>query len=157
MAAKQSAGLLVHRYRAGALEIFLVHPGGPFWAKKDAGAWSIPKGEFGDDEEKLAAARREFHEETGLALDGVFVELAPVKQSGGKQVFAWAVEQDLDAAAVRSNSFSLEWPPGSGRTQEFPEIDRAAWFDVPLVLVKILKGQQPLVLQLLARLGIDPP
>jgi len=157
MAAKQSAGLLVYRHRAGALEIFLVHPGGPFWAKKDAGAWSIPKGEFGDDEEKLAAARREFHEETGLALDGVFVELAPVKQSGGKQVFAWAVEQDLDAAAVRSNSFSLEWPPGSGRTQEFPEIDRAAWFDVPLALVKILKGQQPLVLQLLARLGIDPP
>jgi predicted NUDIX family NTP pyrophosphohydrolase len=157
MAAKQSAGLLVYRHRAGALEIFLVHPGGPFWAKEDAGAWSIPKGEFGDDEEKLAAARREFHEETGLALDGVFVELAPVKQSGGKQVFAWAVEQDLDAAAVRSNSFSLEWPPGSGRTQEFPEIDRAAWFDVPLALVKILKGQQPLVLQLLARLGIDPP
>jgi predicted NUDIX family NTP pyrophosphohydrolase len=157
MAAKQSAGLLVHRYRAGTLEIFLVHPGGPFWAKKDAGAWSIPKGEFGDDEEKLAAARREFHEETGLALEGVFVELAPVKQSGGKQVFAWAVEQDLDAAAVRSNSFSMEWPPRSGRTQEFPEIDRAAWFDVPLALVKILKGQQPLVLQLLARLGIDPP
>jgi predicted NUDIX family NTP pyrophosphohydrolase len=157
MAAKQSAGLLVYRHRAGGLEIFLVHPGGPFWAKKDAGAWSIPKGEFRDDEEKLAAARREFHEETGFPLDGIFVELAPVKQSGGKQVFAWAVEQDLDAAAVRSNSFSMEWPPGSGRTQEFPEIDRAAWFDVPLALVKILKGQQPLVLQLLARLGIDPP
>jgi predicted NUDIX family NTP pyrophosphohydrolase len=157
MAAKQSAGLLVYRHRAGALEIFLVHPGGPFWAKKDAGAWSIPKGEVGGDEEKLAAARREFHEETGLALDGVFVELAPVKQSGGKQVFAWAIEQDLDAAAVRSNSFSMEWPPGSGNAQEFPEIDRAAWFDVPLALVKILKGQQPLVLQLLARLGIDPP
>jgi predicted NUDIX family NTP pyrophosphohydrolase len=157
MAAKQSAGLLVYRYRAGALEIFLVHPGGPFWAKKDAGAWSIPKGEFGPGEDKLAAARREFYEETGLALDGVFVELAPVKQSGGKQVFAWAIEQDLDAAAVRSNSFSLEWPPRSGRTQEFPEVDRAAWFDLPLALVKILKGQQPLVLQLLARLGIDPP
>jgi predicted NUDIX family NTP pyrophosphohydrolase len=157
MAAKQSAGLLVYRHRAGGLEIFLVHPGGPFWAKKDAGAWSIPKGEFRDDEEKLAAARREFHEETGFPLDGIFVELAPVKQSGGKQVFAWAVEQDLDAAAVRSNSFSMEWPPGSGRTQEFPEIDRAAWFDAPLALVKILKGQQPLVLQLLARLGIDPP
>jgi predicted NUDIX family NTP pyrophosphohydrolase len=157
MAKRQSAGILVYRHRTGALEIFLVHPGGPFWAKKDSGAWSIPKGEFGDDEEKLAAAQREFHEETGLALDGVFVELAPVKQSGGKQVFAWAIEQDLDADAVRSNSFSLEWPPGSGRTQEFPEIDRAAWFDVPLALVKILKGQQPLVLQLLARLGIDPP
>ena len=157
MAAKQSAGLLVYRHRAGALEIFLVHPGGPFWAKKDAGAWSIPKGEFGADEDKLAAARREFHEETGLALDGVFVELAPVKQSGGKRVFAWAIEHDLDAVAVRSNSFSMEWPPRSGRTQEFPEVDRAAWFDVSLALAKILKGQQPLVLQLLARLGIDPP
>jgi predicted NUDIX family NTP pyrophosphohydrolase len=157
MAAKQSAGLLVYRHRAGALEIFLVHPGGPFWAKKDAGAWSIPKGEFGGDEEKLAAARREFHEETGLALDGVFVELAPVRQSGGKQVFAWAIEHDLDAAAVRSNNFSMEWPPRSGRMQEFPEIDRAAWFDLPLALVKILKGQQPFVLQLLARLGIAPP
>jgi len=157
MAKRQSAGILVYRHRAGALEIFLVHPGGPFWAKKDAGAWSIPKGEFGEDEEKLAAARREFHEETGFALDGVFVELTPVKQSGGKQVFAWAIEHDLDAAAVRSNSFSMEWPPRSGRMQEFPEIDRAAWFDLPLALIKILKGQQPLVLQLLARLGIDPP
>jgi len=157
MAAKQSAGLLVYRHRAGALEIFLVHPGGPFWAKKDAGAWSIPKGEFGEDEEKLTAARREFHEETGLALDGVFVELAPVKQSGGKQVFAWAIEHDLDAAAVRSNTFAMEWPPKSGQTKEFPEIDQAAWFAWPLALDKILKGQRPLLLQLLAKLGVDPP
>ena len=157
MAKKQSAGLLVYRRTTGAPEFFLVHPGGPFWAKKDAGAWSIPKGEFDDGEETLAAARREFREETGLALGGVFAELAPVKQAGGKLVFAWAVEQDLDAAAVRSNSFSLEWPPKSGKTQEFPEIDRAAWFAWPLALDKLLKGQRPLVLQLLAKLEIDAP
>ena len=157
MAKKQSAGLLVYRHRAGALEIFLVHPGGPFWAKKDAGAWSIPKGEFTDDEDKLTAARREFLEETGLALDGAFLELAPVKQAGGKLVFSWTIEQDLDAAAVRSNTFSMEWPPRSGQTKEFPEIDRAAWFAWPLALDKILKGQRTLVLQLLARLGIEPP
>src|SRR5260221_10448952 len=107
MAAKQSAGLLVYRHRAGALEIFLVHPGGPFWAKKDAGAWSIPKGEFGGDEEKLAAARRGFHEETGLALDGVFVELAPLKQSGGKQGFAPALQHDPDAAPLPSNNLFM--------------------------------------------------
>ena len=157
MAKKQSAGLLVYRRKAGALEIFLVHPGGPFWAKKDAGAWSIPKGEFAEDEEKLIAARREFREETGLALDGAFLELAPVKQTGGKLVFAWAIEQDLDASAVRSNTFALEWPPRSGQTTEFPEIDRAAWFAWPLALDKILKGQRPLILQLLARLGSDRP
>jgi predicted NUDIX family NTP pyrophosphohydrolase len=157
MAKKQSAGLLVYRRKAGALEIFLVHPGGPFWAKKDAGAWSIPKGEFAEDEEKLIAARREFREETGLALDGAFLELAPVKQTGGKLVFAWAIEQDLDASAVRSNTFAMEWPPKSGQTKEFPEIDRAAWFAWPLALDKILKGQRPLILQLLARLGSDRP
>jgi predicted NUDIX family NTP pyrophosphohydrolase len=157
MAKKQSAGLLVYRRKAGALEIFLVHPGGPFWAKKDAGAWSIPKGEFAEDEEKLIAARREFREETGLALDGAFVELAPVKQTGGKLVFAWAIEQDLDASAVRSNTFAMEWPPRSGKTKEFPEIDRAAWFAWPVALDKILKGQRPLILQLLARLGSERP
>jgi predicted NUDIX family NTP pyrophosphohydrolase len=157
MAKKQSAGLLVYRRQAGALEIFLVHPGGPFWAKKDAGAWSIPKGEFGEDEEKLTAARREFREETGLALDGAFLELAPVKQAGGKLVFAWAIEQDLDASAIRSNTFAMEWPPKSGQTKEFPEIDRAAWFAWPFALDKILKGQRPLILQLLVKLGIDPP
>jgi predicted NUDIX family NTP pyrophosphohydrolase len=157
MAKKQSAGLLVYRRQAGALEIFLVHPGGPFWAKKDAGAWSIPKGEFGEDEEKLTAARREFREETGLALDGAFLELAPVKQAGGKLVFAWAIEQDLDASAIRSNTFAMEWPPKSGQTKEFPEIDRAAWFAWPPALDKILKGQRPLILQLLARLGSDWP
>jgi predicted NUDIX family NTP pyrophosphohydrolase len=155
MAKKQSAGLLVYRRQAGALEIFLVHPGGPFWAKKDAGAWSIPKGEFAEDEEKLIAARREFREETGLALDGAFSELAPVKQAGGKLVFAWAIEQDLDASAVRSNTFAMEWPPRSGKTKEFPEIDRAAWFAWPLALDKILKGQRPLIFQLLDRLGSD--
>jgi predicted NUDIX family NTP pyrophosphohydrolase len=157
MAKKQSAGLLVYRRKAGALEIFLVHPGGPFWAKKDAGAWSIPKGEFAEDEEKLIAARREFREETGLALDGAFLELAPVKQTGGKLVFAWAIEQDLDASAIRSNTFAMEWPPKSGQTKEFPEIDWAAWFAWPLALDKILKGQRPLILQLLARLGSDRP
>jgi predicted NUDIX family NTP pyrophosphohydrolase len=141
MARKQSAGILLYRFRDSELGIFLVHPGGPFWAKKDAGAWSIPKGEFAADENPLAAAKREFAEETGCAIDGNFVELPPVKQPGGKLVYVWAVEGDCNAESIKSNLFTLEWPPRSGKRKEFPEVDRAGWFDLKLAKEKILKGQ----------------
>ncbi len=121
--------------------MLLVHPGGPFWAKKDAGSWSIPKGEYIEGEDPLAAARREFAEETGIALDGEFVPLGEVKQAGAKLVAAWALEGDLDAAAIRSNTFRLEWPPKSGRMREFPEIDAAAWLSIDAARGKLLKGQ----------------
>ena len=146
--AKVSAGLLLYRLRVGGPEVFLVHPGGPFWAKKDAGAWSIPKGEVGADEALLAAAQREFQEETGLSVAGDSRALDPVRQAGGKTVHAWAVEADCDATAVRSNSFEMEWPPRSGRRQAFPEIDRAAWLDFASARVKMTKGQLPLLEQL---------
>lgn len=146
--AKVSAGLLVYRIRAGGPEVLLVHPGGPFWAKKDAGAWSIPKGEATTDEPLLAAAQREFQEETGLGIVGDFRALDPVRQSGGKTVHAWAVEADCDAAALRSNMFEMEWPPRSGRKQGFPEVDRAAWLDLATARIKINKGQLPLIDQL---------
>jgi predicted NUDIX family NTP pyrophosphohydrolase len=139
--AKQSAGVLLYRFRQAALEVFLVHPGGPFWAKKDLGAWSIPKGEPAPGEDLLARAQREFAEETGAAVTGTFRPLAPVKQSGGKIVHAWAVEGDCDAAAIKSNSFDLEWPPRSGRIQAFPEVDRAAWFALAAARDKINSGQ----------------
>ncbi len=128
--------------------MFLVHPGGPFWARKDAGAWSIPKGEYLPDEDPLTAARREFEEETGFAVDGAFAALEPVRQAGGKTVIAWAVEGDCDPAALRSNTFTVEWPPRSGRHAEFPEVDRASWFTIPLALEKINQGQRPLLMQL---------
>ena len=140
---KTSAGLLLYRDAAGRLEVLLVHPGGPFWAKKDAGAWSIPKGEIGEGEDPLAAAKREFEEETGTRPTGEAVALAPRRQSGGKLVHAWAVRGDLDPAALKSTTFTLEWPPRSGRRQEFPEVDRAAWFTLDEAREKILKGQAP--------------
>jgi predicted NUDIX family NTP pyrophosphohydrolase len=146
---RTSAGLLLYRRTASGIEVFLVHPGGPFWAKKDAGAWSIPKGEYLPGEDPLAAARREFAEETGIVLDGEAVDLGSVKQAGGKIVRAWAIEGDCDAGAIRSNTFALEWPPRSGRQQEFPEVDRAAWFDLETAEEKILKGQ----LDFIRRLG----
>jgi predicted NUDIX family NTP pyrophosphohydrolase len=145
---KQSAGLLIYRRRGGVPEVFLVHPGGPFWAKKDAGAWSIPKGEFEPGDDPLATAKREFTEETGFTIDGPFTDLAPIKQPGGKTVHAFAVAGDCDPAAIRSNLFTLEWPPRSGRRQEFPEVDRAGWFDLAAAREKILKGQLPLLDQL---------
>lgn len=154
MAKKQSAGIVVYRTRSHAPQFFLVHPGGPFWSKKDDGAWSIPKGEFEEGEEKFQAARREFQEETGLALDGTFVELAPVKQPGGKVIHSWAIEQDLDESLLESNLFVMEWPPRSGKRQEFPEVDRASWFAWPLALRKVSKGQRPILLQVLSRLGV---
>ena len=152
---KVSAGLLLYRLRTGGAEVFLVHPGGPFWAKKDAGAWSIPKGEAAAGEALLAAAQREFREETGLGVAGAFRALEPVRQAGGKTVHAWAVEADCDATAVRSNTFEMEWPPRSGRRQAFPEVDRAAWLDLASARVKITKGQLPLLEQLEQLLRAD--
>lgn len=150
---KISAGLLLYRRRQGVLEVFLVHPGGPFWARKDAGVWSIPKGEAAPGEDLLAEARREFQEETGLRVDGDFRALAPVRQSSAKRVHAWAIEADGDADAIRSNSFEMEWPPRSGQRREFPEVDRAAWFDLPTARNKITKGQLGLLDQLERLLG----
>ncbi|WP_028059424.1 NUDIX domain-containing protein [Candidatus Solirubrobacter pratensis] len=127
--AKRSAGILLHRDTGAGVEVLLVHPGGPFWAKKDLGAWSIPKGEHDDAEEALACALREFAEETGTALSpGELTDLGAIRQRGGKTVQAWAAEGDLDADAIRSNTFTVEWPPRSGRMCEYPEVDRAAWF-----------------------------
>ncbi|HEX9489814.1 MAG TPA: NUDIX domain-containing protein [Stellaceae bacterium] len=143
--AKQSAGVLLYRFRQAAPEVLLVHPGGPFWAKKDAGAWSIPKGEAQPGEDLLARAQREFAEETGFTAVGSFRPLAPIRQSGGKIVHAWAVEGDCDAAAIKSNTFDLEWPPRSGRIQPFPEIDRAGWFALAAAREKINPGQRGLL------------
>ncbi len=151
---KKSAGLLLFREVSGQLQVLLVHPGGAFWAKKDDGAWSIPKGEFEDDEDPLSAAKREFREETGFTPpEGEFIPLQPIRQAGGKLVYAWAVNQDLDPAALKSNTFSTEWPPKSGRHREFPEIDRAAWFAIETATHKILQGQVPLLEQLLQQRG----
>ena len=151
MAKKSSAGLLLYR-RRGELEVFLVHPGGPFWAKKDAGAWSLPKGEFEEGEEPLQAAKREFAEETGFSVDGEFGRLDPLRQRGGKIIYAWTIEGDCDAAQARSNLFSLEWPPKSGRMQQFPEIDRAQWFTIPEARKRIMAGQIEFLDQLAAKL-----
>jgi len=129
------------RRRDSNLQVFLVHPGGPFWKKKDAGAWSIPKGEYEDGEEPLEAAKREFEEETGIRADGEFVALGQTKQSGGKVISAWAFEGDCSPAEVRSNMFSMEWPPRSGHKQEFPEVDRADWSNLNEARTRISKGQ----------------
>jgi predicted NUDIX family NTP pyrophosphohydrolase len=143
-------------YRRGArgLELFLAHPGGPFWARKDDGAWTIPKGLVEAGEDELAAARREFAEEIGCAAAGDAVALGDYKQPGGKVVVAFALEGDCDPARLRSNTFTLEWPPRSGKQREFPEVDRAAWFTPPEAARKILKGQQPIVAALLRHLGL---
>ena len=154
--AKQSAGILLYRIRDGVPEVLLVHPGGPFWTRKDAGAWSIPKGEFIQEEEPLHAAQREFAEETGTALRGEFAALEPVRQKGGKTIHAWSIEGDLDAAAVRSNVFSMEWPPKSGTQKEFPEVDRAQWFTIAEGRSRINPGQAQLLDQLEAALALRP-
>jgi predicted NUDIX family NTP pyrophosphohydrolase len=132
--------------------VLLAHPGGPFWAKKDLGAWSIPKGEFVEGESALNAARREFEEEIGMRIDGDFLELTPRKQPGGKTVHAFAVESDLDTTKVESNLFEMEWPPKSGKLQSFPEVDRAAWFDLAEARKRLLKGQLPILEELVSRL-----
>jgi predicted NUDIX family NTP pyrophosphohydrolase len=145
---KASAGILLFRRRPHGLEVLLVHPGGPLWAKKDEGAWSIPKGEIEPGEDPLAAARREFEEELGSPVSGEFIRLAPVRLASGKTVYAWAVEGDFDPATLTGGSFTMEWPPGSGRQQQFPEVDRAEWFTLDVAKRKINKGQLPLLEQL---------
>lgn len=158
--AKQSAGILLYRTESVGLEVLLVHPGGPFWAKKDKGAWSIPKGEFVGDEAPLVAAKREFGEELGVtAPDGAYIDLGSAKQSGGKTVYAWAVQGDFDPSMLKSNTFSMEWPPKSGQEQSFPEVDRAAWVTLDEAREKLVAGQVPLLLVLAGKLGriIDKP
>jgi predicted NUDIX family NTP pyrophosphohydrolase len=149
MAAK-SAGIVVYRRRPGGLEFLLVHPGGPFWAKKDDGAWSIPKGEHGNDEDPREVARRELEEETGLRVDGELMALRPIRQRGGKTVAAWGCQADWDPLELRSNTFRMEWPPRSGKMAEFPEVDRADWFTLEQARVKINPAQLPLLEELAA-------
>jgi predicted NUDIX family NTP pyrophosphohydrolase len=144
-----SAGLVVFREREGALQVLLAHMGGPYWARKDEGAWSIPKGELEDGEDPLAGARREYGEELGQPPpDGPVVELGEVRQRGGKRVVAFAVEGDFDPSRLRPGTFELEWPPRSGRRQQFPEVDRVAWFDLPAAMGKLVRGQVPLLQRL---------
>ena len=150
---KTSAGILLYRKVNQRLEVFLVHPGGPLWEHRDSGAWSVPKGEFGHNENAFAAAKREFAEETGFDIEGDYIELTPVRQSAAKTVYAWAVEGDVEATAMRSNSFTMQWPPKSGRYEEFPEVDRGEWFDLPTAKEKIVPGQVPLLEQLEAIAG----
>ncbi len=138
---RKSAGILLYRVRAGVPEVLLVHPGGPLWARKDAGAWTIPKGQISEGEDPLAAAKREFQEETGSEVTGEFLPLRPCRQSGGKVVHAWAVEGDVDAKSIRSNTFSMEWPPHSGREQDFPEVDKGEWFSLTAAREKMNAGQ----------------
>jgi predicted NUDIX family NTP pyrophosphohydrolase len=140
---KRSAALLPFRYRNDTAEVLLVHPGGPFWAGKDDGSWSLAKGEYEADEDPLAAARREFTEETGFVAAGEFLSLGEVRQKSGKFVTAWAFDGDFDASLARSNSFSMEWPPRSGRMQDFPEVDRAEWFAMEIARERLLEGQRP--------------
>jgi predicted NUDIX family NTP pyrophosphohydrolase len=149
---KQAAGILLFRRRAGAIEVLLAHPGGPLWARKDAGAWTLPKGQFTDSELPLDAARREFEEEMGSAPvpSGEFVPLGTLKQPSGKVIHAWAAESDFDVATVKSNLFELEWPPRSGKMAAFPEVDRAQWFSIEEARAKIIKGQAPFLERLLA-------
>lgn len=150
---KQSAGILLYRYTDHRLEVFLVHPGGPFFAKKDDGAWSIPKGEFDESEDALTAARREFEEETGQAINGNFIRLDPIRQKGGKTVHCWAVEGDIDHEAIVSNVFKMEYPYKSGKWVTYPEVDRAAWFDSNTAKSKINAAQANLVEQLILKVS----
>jgi predicted NUDIX family NTP pyrophosphohydrolase len=148
---KQSAGVLLFRKSTSGIEVLLIHPGGPFWARKDDGAWSIPKGEIQTGEEPFEAAKREFAEEMGVVCpDGDFLQLKPVRQPGGKIVHAWAIESDFDLRQFKSNTFSIEWPPKSGKLRDFPEADQARWFSIDEARQKILKGQLPLLDELLS-------
>ena len=149
---RKSGGILLYRYHQKQLEFFLVHPGGPFFAKKDLGSWSIPKGEFDDGEKPLDAALRELKEETGIILKGDLIELSPVKQKSGKLVYAFAKEHDLDPSEIKSNEFEIEWPPKSGRKKMFPEIDRAEWFGIKTAKEKIITAQWTLIDELINKL-----
>ena len=149
-----SAGILLFRKRHAGVEVMLVHPGGPYWARKDEGAWSMPKGLVDESEDLLAAARREFLEETGATVCGAFLDLGAHKQPGGKTIVAFGAEGDFDAALLKSNMFSMEWPPRSGKTAEFPEVDKAGWFSIDEALKKATKGQRPIVAALAEKLGV---
>lgn len=152
---KQSAGLLLYKLTGGILQVLLVHPGGPYFRKKDDGAWSIPKGEYLDDEDPLIAAQREFEEEVGKPITGNFIKLQPVKQKSGKVVHAWAVEGDIDHQNIVSNMFEMEWPPKSGKRASFPEIDRAGWFNIDEAKLKIIPGQVGLIAELEELVGLS--
>ncbi len=148
---KLSAGVLVYRSVDGVVEVLIAHPGGPFWARKDDGAWSIPKGEYTEGEDPWAVARREFHEELGLPVPaGPRIDVGALKQPSGKVITAFAVEADVDVTDAHSNTFEMEWPKGSGRMREFPEIDRVGWFTVARARAKLLKGQRPFLDRLMA-------
>jgi predicted NUDIX family NTP pyrophosphohydrolase len=155
--AKLSAGLLMYRYRNHRLEVLIVHPGGPYWAGKDDGVWSIPKGEYDKGEDPLEAAKREFLEETGITADGVFQPLSVLKQPSGKKISAWAFEGDCNPSFIKSNTFTTEWPPHSGKQTDFPEIDRAAWFGVDEAVQKLIKGQTGFVDELCHILKVSMP
>jgi predicted NUDIX family NTP pyrophosphohydrolase len=153
---KHSAGILLYHFREGNLELFLVHPGGPFWARKDRAAWSIPKGEYEEGEDPLEAAKRELAEETGIQLDSPLIDLGELRQPSGKIVHAWAASQDCAPSAISSNRFTLEWPPNSDNLQEFPEIDRAAWYPTSVAKSKLHKGQVGFISKLRQMLGLPP-
>jgi predicted NUDIX family NTP pyrophosphohydrolase len=150
---ERSAGILLFRKKGGMVEVLLAHPGGPFWAKKDEGAWSIPKGEIAEDEDEIAAAWREFFEETGLSLRGELLRLGAFRQPSGKLVAAFALEADVDANQLRSNTCQIEWPPKSGRAIEIPEVDRLEWFALHVAMTRIAKGQRPILQALTEKLG----
>lgn len=151
---KKSAGILFYRLKNNVLEVFLVHPGGPFWAKKDLGVWSIPKGEFKEDENPLDVAKREVKEELCIEVDGNFIPLTPIKQKSGKVVYAWALEFDIDPTQIKSNTFEIEWPPKSGKKQEFPEINRCNWFNIKEAKRKINPNQLPFIEELIKKLNL---
>ena len=151
---KQSAGILLYRVIDKVPEFLLVHPGGPFWAKKDLGVWTIPKGEFENDEDPLAAAKREFQEETGTLLSGDFLQLTPVTQKSGKIIFAWAVEGNIDPLKIKSNHFSMEWPPKSGSLKSFPEVDKGGWFNEETAMEKINPAQVSLIQEVMNKLSV---
>jgi len=150
---KKSAGILLYKLENSELQVLLVHPGGPFWSKKDTGAWSVPKGEFTEGEEPLEAAKREFYEETGVEISGDFLSLTPVKMKSGKLVYAYAIENEFDISKLKSNTFKIEWPPKSGNEKEFPEIDKAEWMNIATAVQKINESQMPLIEELLRLKG----
>jgi len=154
--ARRSAGLLMFRRTNNSVEVFLVHPGGPFWQKKDLGTWSLPKGEYQNGEGPLVAAKREFVEETGINPVGDFISLDALKQPSGKVITAWAFEGNCDPAVIRSNTFTLEWPPKSGKMEQFPEVDRAGWFSIEDARARLIKGQLGFLEALLKRLPSVP-